>query len=156
MLDNKNHRWPLVVSAERSRVTFCFWKGRLTAFSKISAPLCVRPTGTLEEREVFSGTRMSRQKTNFNLFCRYGDKTLRGSFMRAWTARCISFHTPRNNVERKRAVKWPPNKNSIAGTRLSCQFISVNLPGFLRVAQFPIGHFIQHCHLQGTRSCAII
>jgi len=83
----------LVVSAERSRVTFCFFKGRQAAFSKILTPLCARPAGTLEGQEVFSDTHMSRQKTNFNLFCRYGDKTLRGSFMRAWVARCFSFHT---------------------------------------------------------------
>jgi hypothetical protein len=35
---------------------------------------------TLAGREVFSGTHMSRRKTDFTLFRRYGGETLRGFY----------------------------------------------------------------------------
>jgi hypothetical protein len=58
------------------RPDFKFPKSKL--FGKGLAPLCARPLGTLEGREVFSGTHMSRRKTYLIFFRRCDGETLRG------------------------------------------------------------------------------
>ena len=48
---------------------YVFEKAGKRLFKEKKAPLCARPAGTLEGREVFFPTRMSREKTDPILFC---------------------------------------------------------------------------------------
>ena len=197
MLDNKNHQWPLIVSAERSRVTSFLSKGpkmkwpcaktaqadltrgpgRLTCeknFMRFGTPVgftgCMRTKffvfakrqaafekkvcGLLQRtpcpkacaatgREEFFPTRMSREKTDPILFCPLRRPKLYEVFG------VPGGHTVFVSMlgEKKRAVKWPPNKYSIPNAPLSCQPISVNPHNFSRLpkSQAVISYNIPTC-----------
>ena len=183
MLDNKNHQWPLIVSAERSRVTSFLSKGpkmkwpcaktaqadltrgpgRLTCeknfmrfgtpvgftgcmrtkffvFAKKQAAFEKRVCGLLQRtpcpkahvyrpRRVFSHAHVAgKNRSNFILSSAEA-KTLRG-FWCAWWAHCFCIHAL---GEKKRAVKWPPNKYSIPNAPLFCQSFFVNPHNFSRL-----------------------
>ena len=183
MLDNKNHQWPLIVSAERSRVTSFLSKGpkmkwpcaktaqadltrgpgRLTCeknFMRFGTPVgftgCMRTKffvfakrqAAFEKKglrpvaahALSQGARLQAEKSFFPRACR-GKKQIQFYFVLCGGQNSTRFLVCLVGTlflypclgEKKRAVKWPPNKYSISNAPLSCQSISVNSHNFSRL-----------------------
>ena len=154
MLDNKNHQWPLIVSAERSRVTSFLSKGpkmkwpcAKTAQADLTRgpgrPTCEKTSCAAESSlvsQVVSARRLQAEKSFFPRACR-GKKQIQFYFVLCGGQNSTRFLVCLVGTlflypclgEKKRAVKWPPNKYSIPNAPLSCQSFFVNPHNFSRL-----------------------